>query len=150
MPYGPKKPVHDDIQNVICNHTIAENGRKCQHNLSIGQKKVPKGQFLQGSRNWQKCSALDPAVYYVYSRRVKKGNFWLILHKYTSHCAIIIVTKMLVVVGAHTCQFRFGQKIHWKQPWLRQYVAVASNSKPINRLKEAIVESIRIFCLHFP
>jgi hypothetical protein len=23
-----------------------------------GQKKVPKGQFLQGSRNWQKCSAL--------------------------------------------------------------------------------------------
>jgi hypothetical protein len=39
-------------------HTIAENSRKSQYNLSTGQKKVPKGQFLQGSRNWEKCSAL--------------------------------------------------------------------------------------------
>jgi hypothetical protein len=31
---------------------------KSQHNLSTGQKKVPKGQFLQGSRNWEKCLAL--------------------------------------------------------------------------------------------
>jgi hypothetical protein len=37
---------------------IAENGRKSQHNLSTGQKKVPKGQFLKASRNWEKCSAL--------------------------------------------------------------------------------------------
>jgi hypothetical protein len=44
--------------SAICDHTIAENGRKSQHNLLTGQKKVPKGQFLQGSRNWQKCSAL--------------------------------------------------------------------------------------------
>jgi hypothetical protein len=43
----------------VCDHTIAENGRKSQHNLSTGQKKVLKGQFLQGSQNWQKCSALD-------------------------------------------------------------------------------------------
>jgi hypothetical protein len=32
---------------------IAENGRKSQHNLSTGQKKVPKVQFLQGSQNWK-------------------------------------------------------------------------------------------------
>jgi hypothetical protein len=37
---------------------IAENGRKSQHNLSTGKKKVPKWQFLEGSRNWQNCSAL--------------------------------------------------------------------------------------------
>jgi hypothetical protein len=37
---------------------IAENGRKSQHNLSTGQKKFRKVNFLQGSRNWQKCSAL--------------------------------------------------------------------------------------------
>jgi hypothetical protein len=44
--------------SAICDHTIAENGRKSQHNLSTGQKKVLKGQFLMTSRNWQKCSAL--------------------------------------------------------------------------------------------
>jgi hypothetical protein len=44
--------------SAICDHTIAENGRKSQHNLSTGQKKVPKGQFLKASRNWQKCLAL--------------------------------------------------------------------------------------------
>jgi hypothetical protein len=37
---------------------LAENGRKSQHNLSTGQKKVPKGQFLKASQNWQKSSAL--------------------------------------------------------------------------------------------
>jgi hypothetical protein len=40
---------------IFCYCMITE---KSQHNLSTGQKKVPKGQFLQGSRNWEKCLAL--------------------------------------------------------------------------------------------
>jgi hypothetical protein len=48
-----------------CDQTIAENGRKSQHNLSTGQKNVPKGQFLQGSRNWEKCLALAMEFYFI-------------------------------------------------------------------------------------
>jgi hypothetical protein len=42
-------------------HTIPENGRKNQNNLSNGQKKSSDEQFLKAPRNWQKCSALLPA-----------------------------------------------------------------------------------------
>jgi hypothetical protein len=40
---------------------IAENGRKSPHNLSTSQKKVPKGQFLKVSRNWQNCAGFEEA-----------------------------------------------------------------------------------------
>jgi hypothetical protein len=82
---------------------IAENGRKSQHNLSTGQKKVPKGQFLMASRNCQKCSALiyyiqytckywychkgilwniHDTLRYIYIDRLIHSKFWLVL----SHC----------------------------------------------------------------
>jgi hypothetical protein len=45
------------------------------------KKKVPKGQFLQGSRNWQKCSALYIELFFSLEKFNKKSPFFKKIQK---------------------------------------------------------------------